>query len=165
MKNPRGSNPRSLMEPDGESATQILYWGQSSGRRPRDFVRPGVPVGARQIVAAVLSSGRDAHPGWSAKGWANCRICGRQLGTGDLTALGLVWPERAEHYVLEHHVWTPGCSELLRRIATSLGVFRVHKGGRSTARLALAPADDRALCFLQSSTGLSYYLPDTSSLK
>lgn len=31
----------------------------------------------------------------------------------DLTRFGFVWPEKAEHYLTEHGVWTPECSELL----------------------------------------------------
>ena len=46
-------------------------------------------------------------------GWANCRICDANLGSGDLTAFGHVWPEKAEHYVLKHAVWTPACEAIL----------------------------------------------------
>jgi hypothetical protein len=46
-------------------------------------------------------------------GWADCRICGAQLGTRDFFGHGFIWPEKAEHYVLEHDVWTPECAELL----------------------------------------------------
>jgi hypothetical protein len=105
----------------GETADRILFWTRAQGSRPQDFVRPDIPNTARQIVAVALSAGRDAHPEFQAKGWANCRICGRQLGTRDLGGLDLVWPEGAEHYVLEHGVWTPGCSELLSRIVGALG--------------------------------------------
>jgi len=105
----------------GETSDRILFWTHLSGGRPQDFVRHDIPSSARQIVAAVLAAGRDVHPEFQAMGWANCRICGRRLGTRDLGELGLVWPELAEHYVLEHGVWTPGCSELLSRIVTVLG--------------------------------------------
>jgi hypothetical protein len=104
----------------GEASDRILFWTRAQGGRPQDFVRPDIPNTARQIVAVALSAGRDAHPEFQAMGWANCRICRRQLGTRDLSGLGLTWPEGAEHYVLEHGVWTPGCSELLSRIVGTL---------------------------------------------
>lgn len=70
-------------------------------------------------MARVLAGGEDlaAYTGLSSMGWATCRICGARLGTRDLVGYGLVWPERAEHYVLEHDVWTPGCILLLERVA------------------------------------------------
>ena len=46
-------------------------------------------------------------------GYANCRICGEQLGTRDFFGYGFVWPEKAEHYVINHHVWTKECDEML----------------------------------------------------
>src|SRR5262249_35450515 len=43
----------------------------------------------------------------------------------DLTRFGFVWPEKAEHYVLAHDVWTPECSALvesaLSRAAARVG--------------------------------------------
>jgi len=92
----------------------MLYWGESVGERPHDHVHSDVPIVARKQVAFVLRHGRNAHPGTNLKGWATCRICEKDLGSGNLTAFGFVWPERAEHYVLKHDVWTPECSMLLR---------------------------------------------------
>ena len=63
----------------------------------------------------IFVNGVDAHPGIQAKGWAECRLCGAQLGSMDLTRFGYVWPEKAEHYVVEHDVWTPECSAILQR--------------------------------------------------
>ena len=94
----------------------MLYWGDSVGERPHDHVRRDVPAVDRRSVAFVLESGRDAHPATQAMGWATCRICGAQLGSGDRTAFGFVWPEKAQHYVLAHDVWTPECAELLRNV-------------------------------------------------
>jgi hypothetical protein len=48
-------------------------------------------------------------------GWASCRICGANLGSRDLTAFGFVWPEKAEHYIVAHDVWTPECTQLFQR--------------------------------------------------
>ena len=53
-----------------------------------------------------------------AMGFANCRICGANLGSRDVTAFGFVWPEKAEHYILDHDVWTPDCMRLLQRALT-----------------------------------------------
>lgn len=83
------------------------------GRRygqPRDHVRGNVPRADREEVAAALKAGQVRL---SYMGWAECRICGEKLGTRDFFGHGFVWPERAEHYVLEHDVWTKGCDELL----------------------------------------------------
>lgn len=91
----------------------MLYWGDSLGARPHDHVRRDVPDLARRQVALVLQNGTDAHPGVGLRGSANCRICGEPLGSGNLTAFGFVWPEKADHYVLVHGVWTPECSQLL----------------------------------------------------
>ena len=46
-------------------------------------------------------------------GWADCRICGARLGTRDFYGNGFVWPERADHYLVAHQVWTPECDEML----------------------------------------------------
>lgn len=93
---------------------RMLYWGDTPGTRPHDYVRNDVPELARRQLALILQNGADAHPGIGLRGWANCRICGAQLGSGNLTAFGHVWPEKADHYVLAHDVWTPECSQLLR---------------------------------------------------
>jgi hypothetical protein len=88
---------------------RILFWGLLRGERPRDFVLTDITTDRRQALAVVLMSGRamEAYPGW-----ANCRMCGSELGTQDLGALGFVWPEKAEHYILAHGVWTPDCDRL-----------------------------------------------------
>lgn len=41
------------------------------------------------------------------RGWANCKICGAQLGTFERTDGDYVWPDRLEHYVIEHNVMLP----------------------------------------------------------
>jgi hypothetical protein len=94
----------------------LLYWGTDPGERPQDFVDARVPSWAREAIAFVLSNGVDAHPGIQAMGWADCRICGAQLGSMDLTRFGYAWPEKAEHYLVEHNVWTFECDELLRAV-------------------------------------------------
>jgi len=92
-----------------------LYWGTSPGERPQDFVDPSVPAWCREAIGFILGNGVDAHPGVQAMGWASCRICGAPLGSRDLSRFGYVWPEKGEHYVVAHDVWTPECSAILRR--------------------------------------------------
>jgi hypothetical protein len=93
----------------------MLYWGREVGQRPQDFVDARVPAWEREAIAFVLKNGIDAHPGIQAMGWANCRLCGANLGSRDFTRFGYVWPEKAEHYLSSHGVWTPECSSLLQR--------------------------------------------------
>ncbi len=93
-----------------------LYWGRDPGQRPQDFVDPSVPAWARDAIVFVLKNGVDAHPGIQAMGWADCRICGTNLGSMDLTRFGYVWPEKADHYLTVHDVWTPECSTILQSV-------------------------------------------------
>lgn len=102
----------------------VMYWGDKVGERPQDFVDSRVPASRREALAFIFKNGIDAHPGVQAKGWASCRICGALLGSMDLARFGFVWPQKAEHYVLAHGVWTPECSALLER-ALAPGATRV----------------------------------------
>jgi hypothetical protein len=97
---------------------KILFWEHAPGGRPQDFVRHDVPRGKRAQLAVIL---RRGVPGLRYMGWADCRICGARLGTADLHGLGFTWPEGAEHYVLEHDVWTPGCDALHEAIRRECG--------------------------------------------
>ena len=90
----------------------LMYWERELGKRPQDFVRSDIPTWKRCALALILKNGVDATPGVHAMGWADCRICGAMLGSLDLTGFGFVWPQRAEHYVLAHGIWTPDCSRL-----------------------------------------------------
>lgn len=101
--------------PSPPDLRRMLYWGQSAGDRPQDHVRDDVPAVQRRSVAFILQNGRDAHPSVGTMGWASCRICGANLGSRDLTAFGFVWPEKAEHYIVAHDVWTPECTQLFQR--------------------------------------------------
>lgn len=119
---------------------RILFWDEQAGElqplldmlgvklrgnerlgQPKDHVRLDVPWEDREEVAKALQlrstmnpTGGDVLMGYL--GWADCRICGERLGTRDCFGYGFVWPEKAEHYVLNHHVWTPGCDELLAAV-------------------------------------------------
>jgi hypothetical protein len=101
--------------PSHPSLHRMMYWSDALGERPHDHVRRDVPDAHRRAVAFILKHGKDAHPETQAMGWASCRICGVNLGSRDMTAFGFVWPEKAEHYVTAHGVWTPECSAILQR--------------------------------------------------
>jgi hypothetical protein len=88
----------------------LLFWGMDAGKRPQDFVRTDVPEESRQRLAVILSKGRILA---SYRGMASCRVCKQMLGSCDMGAHGFVWPQEAQHYVLQHGVWTPECDELL----------------------------------------------------
>ena len=92
---------------------RLLFW--SATDPPQSFVRHDVPPGDRALVAHALIHG------WvvvAYLGYAYCRICGEGLGDSDMAVHGMVYPQKAEHYLVEHDVWTPGCDELLRRLQT-----------------------------------------------
>jgi hypothetical protein len=85
----------------------VGYWRSSSQSLlpldPRNFV--GAISGDRAEIAERLAVGGDFIQ-WM--GRASCRICGAQLGSRCLTFDGSwVWPEKLEHYVLEHNLVLP----------------------------------------------------------
>ena len=91
------------------------------GRKPRDHVRDDVPWIDRETLARALQlrsrvnpTGGDVLMGYM--GWADCRMCGQRLGTRDFFGHGFVWPEMADHYVLNHEVWTRECAEMLMAV-------------------------------------------------
>lgn len=84
-------------------------------KRPQDFVRTDILPGTRKLLADILTGGREVEAFF---GHAQCRICKTELGHRDLGAhIGpylFIWPEKAEHYILDHGVWTRDCDILLR---------------------------------------------------
>jgi hypothetical protein len=89
--------------------------------RPQDFIRNDIPYDDRQTVAKALAlrstmnpTGGEVLMGYM--GWSDCRICNERLGTRDLFGYGFIWPEKAEHYILNHNVWTPDCDALLAAV-------------------------------------------------
>ena len=88
-----------------------MFW--TPDKPPTNYIRTDVPTADRGMVIGALTSGRPIE---YYLGWGICRICGVVLGTADMEVHDLVYPEGAEHYLLEHQVWTPGCEELLARI-------------------------------------------------
>lgn len=89
----------------------ILFWFERAWN-PKRFQDRAFEVSPRRIATAVslLRAGRTHVP---YKGWADCRICGKRLGSRDLRDGAFLWPEKAEHYVLGHAVWTPELDLLL----------------------------------------------------
>jgi hypothetical protein len=119
-----------MMRPPGlpTAGTPLLFWDEQAGElqplldmlgvvpggrrygQPKEHVRRDIPRATREELARALQRG-DALMAY--KGSANCQICGEQLGSQDLFGHGFVWPEKAEHYVLVHDVWTKECAVLL----------------------------------------------------
>jgi len=110
---------------DGGLGHLLDFFGVVPGGRkhgqPKDHVRSDVPRPDREELARALQlrsatnpTGGDVLMGYM--GWAACRICGDRLGTRDLFGYGFVWPEKADHYVLIHQVWTKECDEMLAAI-------------------------------------------------
>jgi len=84
--------------------------------QPQDCINQNIPRADRIELARALVNGQDLE---AYLGYANCRICNKMLGSRDLTGWGFMWPEKAEHYILDHDVWTPGCSRLLAAVRTT----------------------------------------------
>ena len=101
----------------GRESIPIMFWlpmnrGQDDypKRNPKGFIRDDIPQAKRDAVVDILT-----HPEHDAaqRGFALCRMCKDVLGTHDFMGHGFVWPERAEHYILEHGVWIPELDDLL----------------------------------------------------
>ena len=124
---------------DAVGGKRLLFWDEQAGElqplldllgvvpggrkygQPKDHVRSDVPWADRAELASALQLrtgmnpiGGDVLMGYM--GYADCRICGERLGTRDLFGYGCVWPEKADHYVLIHKVWTPECTEMLAAV-------------------------------------------------
>lgn len=120
---PAGGKPLLFWDDQaGELQPLLDFLGVVPGGRrygqPREHVRKDVPRADREELARALQlrsaanpTGGDVSMGYM--GWAECRICGEKLGTRDLFGNGFVWPEKADHYVLAHDVWTKECDEML----------------------------------------------------
>lgn len=107
---------------------RVVPGGKKYGQ-PRDHIRHDIPWNDREELARALKlrteagayvggPGGDVFMGYM--GYANCRICGEKLGTRDLFGYGFVWPEKADHYILNHKVWTKECDDLLAAVRRSI---------------------------------------------
>lgn len=105
---------RSVLEPLADAAESAIHqMAQYETGQPLEFVRTDIADADRAELAKALAAGAR---GMGYMGYAECRICAARLGTHDLFGFGFLWPERAEHYITEHNVWTPGCDRLLAAI-------------------------------------------------
>ena len=95
---------------------RLLYWSGSSP--PHLHVREGVPEADRAAVIDALAAGQVVL---RYMGYANCRICKILLGSCDMLTHGMIYPQKSEHYLESHRVWTRECDELLRRIRADRG--------------------------------------------
>jgi hypothetical protein len=93
----------------------LLYWSESPGGSPDEYL--GGEEEKRIWIAAALAQGTR---GIGYMGYANCRICDTLLGSADMTGWGFVWPEKAEHYLLAHSVWTPQCMDFFNALPKDL---------------------------------------------
>lgn len=103
----------------------VVPGGRKYGQ-PKDHIRRDVPWADREDLSVALQlksslnpRGGDVLMGYM--GRATCRICRLELGTRDLFGHGFMWPEKAEHYVIVHHVWTPECTEMLAAVRQTWG--------------------------------------------
>lgn len=77
---------------------------------PQDYVIDGIrnKREKRELKACLyyISKSRQVK---RYKGWANCRLCGKRLGSCDMeTPDGkFLFPQRFEHYLIEHNVEPP----------------------------------------------------------
>ena len=100
-------------KPKHQELYRIMFW--SDADPPSRFAGLTKDVSKEDVVTAValLRSGRPLQ---NYMGWADCRICELMLGTKDVGRFGFVWPEKAEHYVEEHGVWTPGLAAFVAQL-------------------------------------------------
>lgn len=104
----RGSHKTKDQEPH-----RIMFWSEKDPPSRFAGLTKGVPKEDVALAVALLRSGT---PGQSYMGWADCRICELRLGTKDFSRFGFVWPEKAEHYIDEHGVWTPGIAAFVAQV-------------------------------------------------
>ena len=128
-----------MRAPGPTAGRKLLFWDDQAGDlqpllnllgvvpggrkygQPKDHIRQDVPWSDQEELAHALQLrttmnpiGGDVMMGYM--GCANCRICGEQLGSRDFFGHGFVWPEKADHYVLIHKVWTKECDEMLTAV-------------------------------------------------
>jgi hypothetical protein len=128
-----------MRSPGPAAGKKILFWDDLAGElqplldllgvvpggrqygQPKDHVRSDVPLEDREELVRALQLRSSMHPTggdvlMGYLGYATCRICRKQLGTRDFFGHGFVWPEKADHYVLIHDVWTKECDEMLAAV-------------------------------------------------
>lgn len=86
----------------------IGYWNSKFFQEdrfiwPQELVKDSVNDDMLKL-SSYLSKGKSAIA-W--KGYSSCRICKKLLGTCCLTDGVYIWPEKLEHYILEHKIYLP----------------------------------------------------------
>lgn len=71
---------------------------------PHDFVHPGIDDDTRHTLVTALEQGARVR---FFMGFSQCRICGAQNGSAELTDGVHLWPEGLAHYVRDHGVVLP----------------------------------------------------------
>jgi hypothetical protein len=88
----------------------VGLWGKGENSsdlpRPQSLVRAGWQAHDLDRIVAYL---RNGHVFGAWCGLAQCRFsdCGQLLGSCDLTDGEWIWPQKPEHYLLEHEVCLP----------------------------------------------------------
>ena len=115
-----------------ESGQEILFWSEE--HKPQDYENCVLNVEEDRVTRVVeaLQGGESLS---QMRGWANCRICDENLGSADLGGHGYVWPQLAEHYVMEHGVWTPALDDFATQLLSDQ---------LAEERLNEAPLDEEA---------------------
>ena len=86
----------------------VGYWNSKFFQEDR-FIYPHEIVSESKLpdmlkLADYVAKGNSAIA-W--KGYSACRICDKILGTRCLTDGAYIWPEKLEHYIVEHDIFLP----------------------------------------------------------
>lgn len=98
---------RKLTPQQIESLPKVGFW--YSAYEPH-FPKPQEAVGEWDPgkLAVVVDHLKNASIGHiQYRGWSNCRICNANLGSRTLSDGVYTWPEKLEHYLVEHSVMLP----------------------------------------------------------
>lgn len=123
------------------SKQRILFWNprgfeyedfEGCSGRPQQF-EGGVDNITPETVQKAVELLQSPENKIAYRGFAECRICGKRLGTCDYEGNGFVWPEKAEHYILEHGVWVASDMEPFLAAVGISHVRRSAEHGRKNA--------------------------------
>lgn len=88
---------------------KIGYWKGGASYNDQypdvnDYIRPRWSPLTKEMVLMYLDKGKTVKH-W--KGSSNCRICGKENGSTELSDGTYVWPEGFSHYIEKHDVMPP----------------------------------------------------------
>jgi hypothetical protein len=89
-----------------EHANLVGYWNNHSETKyvdPHKLVIKWLPETKKKVVAYLVAG--KFHGGFM--GWSNCRFCGEDVGSTELTDGNWVWPFGLPHYIDKHDVSLP----------------------------------------------------------